>query len=137
MRWWARLGLVFRRTVSVVATGLAVPNGLGFLPDGSTIIVSETNGSRLLAFSTEPDGSLGAPTVFADLGTDRHPDGLCIDAEGAVWVGCYDTGEFLRVIAGSATHRITVDHGWAVAPALGGADGHAAYLIVDDATRRV
>jgi len=121
--------------VSVVATGLAVPNGLGFLPDRSTLIVSETNGSRLLAFSTEPDGSLGSPTVFADLGGGRHPDGLCIDAEGGVWVGCYDTGEFLRVIAGgTVTHRITVDHGWAVAPALGGADGRTLYLIVDDTT---
>ena len=71
----------------------------------------------------------------ADLGAGRHPDGLCIDAEGGVWVGCYDTGEFLRVIAGgTVTHRITVDHGWAVAPALGGADGRTLYLIVDDAT---
>lgn len=122
-------------TVRVVATGLAVPNGLGFLPDGSTLVVSETNGSRLLAFSSEPDGSLGSPTVFADLGPDRHPDGLCIDAEGGVWVGCYDSGEFLRVIAGgTVTNRVTVDHGWAVAPTLGGADGRTLYLIVDDTT---
>jgi sugar lactone lactonase YvrE len=122
-------------TVHIVATGLSVPNGLGFLPDGSTLIVSETNGSRLLAFSTEPDGGLGAPTVFADLGAGRHPDGLCIDADGGVWVGCYDTGEFLRVIAGgTVTHRIPIDSGWAVAPALGGADGRTLYLIVDDTT---
>ncbi len=122
-------------TVRIVATGLSVPNGLGFLPDGSTLIVSETNGSRLLAFSTEPDGGLGAPTVFAELGAGRHPDGLCIDAEGGVWVGCYDTGEFLRVVAGGAvTHRIPIDSGWAVAPALGGADGRTLYLIVDDTT---
>jgi sugar lactone lactonase YvrE len=119
----------------IVASGLAVPNGLGFLPDGSTLVVSETNGSRILMFPAAPDGSLGAAAVFADLGSHRHPDGLCVDIEGGVWVGCYDTGEFLRVVAGgTVTDRVTVQGGWAVAPALGGADGRTLYLVVDDTT---
>jgi sugar lactone lactonase YvrE len=121
--------------VRVVATGLSIPNGLGFLPDGSTLVVSETMGSRILAFTAEEDGSLSAPRAFADLGADRHPDGLCVDAEGAVWVGCYDTGEFLRVVdGGTVTHRIEIDRGWAIAPALGGADGRTLYMVVDDTT---
>ena len=110
-------------------------NGLGFLPDGSTLVVSETRGSRILSFPAEPDGSLGAPSVFADLGPERHPDGLCVDIEGGVWVGCVDTGEFLRVVAGGAvTHRVPIDKGWAIAPALGGADGRTLYMVVDDTT---
>lgn len=122
-------------TVRVVATGLSMPNGRGFLPDESTLVVSETHGSRLLAFAAGADGTLGAATVFADLGPQRHPDGLCIDAMGGVWVGCYDTGEFLRVLAGGEiTHRVEIDRGWAVAPALGGPDGRTLYLIVDDTT---
>ncbi len=122
--------------VRVVASGLAVPNGLGFLPDGSTLVVSETYGSRVLAFRTEPDGSLGAPSVFADLGEGRHPDGLCVDAEGGVWVGCYDTREFLRVVAGGAvTHRVSIERGWAIAPALGGLDGRTLYMVIDDTTQ--
>ncbi len=122
-------------TVRIVATGLEIPNGLALLPDGSTLVVSETFGSRILAFAAEPDGSLGVPTVFADLGPDRHPDGLCVDAEGGVWVGCYDTGEFLRVVAGgTVTHRLAIDRGWAVAPALGGADGRTLYMVIDDTT---
>jgi sugar lactone lactonase YvrE len=122
-------------TVRVVATGLALPNGLGFLPDGSTLVVSETNGSRLLAFPAEPDGSLGAPSVFADLGAQRHPDGLSVDVEGGVWVGCYDSGEFLRVLAGgTVTHRVAIERGWAVAPALGGVDGRTLYMVIDETT---
>jgi sugar lactone lactonase YvrE len=121
--------------VRVVATGLSIPNGLGFLPDGSTLVVSETMGSRILAFTAQEDGSLSTPRVFADLGADRHPDGLCVDAEGAVWVGCYDTGEFLRVVDGGAvTHRAEIDRGWAIAPALGGADGRTLYMVIDDTT---
>jgi sugar lactone lactonase YvrE len=57
--------------VRIVASGLAMPNGLGFLPGGTTLVVSETKGSRILAFPVEPDGSLGAPSVFADLGRER------------------------------------------------------------------
>ena len=121
--------------VRVVATGLQGPNGLGILPDGSTLVVSETMGSRILAFPVESDGSLGAPSVFADLCPERHPDGLCVDAEGGVWVGCYDTGEFLRVLAGgTVTHRVEIERGWSVAPALGGSDGRTLYLVVDDTT---
>jgi sugar lactone lactonase YvrE len=121
--------------VRVVASGLALPNGLAVLPDGSTLVVSETNGSRILAFPIDADGSLGAPSVFADLGEHRHPDGLCVDGEGGVWVGCYDSGEFLRVVAGGAvTHRVAIDRGWAVAPALGGSDGRTLYMMVDDTT---
>ncbi|HMZ14231.1 MAG TPA: SMP-30/gluconolactonase/LRE family protein [Mycobacterium sp.] len=121
--------------IRVVASGLATPNGIGMLPDGSALVVSETMGSRILRFPVRSDGTLGTATVFADLGSARHPDGLCVDAEGAVWVGCYDTGEFLRVGAdGTATHRVVVEAGWAVAPALGGPDGRTLYLVIDDTT---
>jgi sugar lactone lactonase YvrE len=51
-----------------------------------------------------------------------------------VWVGCYDTG-LLRVVAGgTVTHRVGIDHGWAVAPALGGPDGRTLYMMIDDTT---
>jgi sugar lactone lactonase YvrE len=130
------IGLVDPRgNVRVVAAELALPNGMGFLPDGSTLVLSETMGSRILAYRTEADGSLSAPRVFADLGPERHPDGLCVDVEGGVWVGCFDTGEFLRVIeGGTITHRVEIDRGWAIAPALGGPDGRTLYMVIDDTT---
>jgi sugar lactone lactonase YvrE len=120
--------------VRVVASALAMPNGLGLLPDG-TLVASETRGSRISAFTVQSDGGLGAPTVFADLGPGRQPDGLCVDVEGGVWVGCVTSGEFLRVVkGGTVTHRVAVDGAWAVAPALGGADGRTLYMVVDDTT---
>ncbi|WP_068280531.1 SMP-30/gluconolactonase/LRE family protein [Aldersonia kunmingensis] len=130
------IGFVDRSgAVRVVADGLELPNGMCVLPDGQTLVVSETGGSRISSFRIEPDGSLGARGVFADLGPERHPDGLCVDAEGAVWVGCYDTGEFLRVMqGGNVTHLVEIEGGWAVAPALGGADGRTLYMVVDDTT---
>ena len=74
--------------------------------------------------------------MFAELCEQRHPDGLCVDVEGGVWVGCYDTGEFLRVVAGgTVTHRVVIDRGWAIAPALGGPDGRTLYMVVDETTQ--
>jgi sugar lactone lactonase YvrE len=130
------IGLVDRSgSIRMVADGLEIPNGMCVLPDGETLVVSETGGSRISAFRIEPDGSLGARSVFADLGPQRHPDGLCVDRQGGVWVGCYDSGEFVRVVqGGNVTHRIAIDRGWAVAAALGGADGRTLYMVVDDTT---
>jgi sugar lactone lactonase YvrE len=121
--------------VRVVASGMTVPNGIGLLPGGATLVVSETGGSRILAFPVEADGGLGTQRVFADLGPDRHPDGLCVDVDSGVWVGCYDTGEFLRVVdGGTITDRVAIDRGWAIAPALGGADGRTLFMVIDDTT---
>ena len=80
----------------VVADELALPNGLVVTPDGSTLLASESDGERVLAFTIDDDGGLLDKRVFAAL-PGRKPDGLCLDAEGALWGGCYDTGEFLRV----------------------------------------
>ncbi|MGQ9349813.1 SMP-30/gluconolactonase/LRE family protein [Mycolicibacterium gilvum] len=122
-------------TFRIVASSLAVPNGLGFIDDGATLVVNEMNGSRILTFAVQPDGNLCRPNVFAQLTAERHPDGLCVDAEGAVWIGSYDSGEFLRIVrGGTVTHRVPIDDGWAVAPALGGADGRTLYMIVDHTT---
>jgi sugar lactone lactonase YvrE len=121
--------------VRVVATELATPNGLAITPDGCTLLVSETFAGRVLAFPIEADGSLGDRRVFAELGEGRHPDGLCMDAAGAVWVGCYDSREFLRILdGGEVTHRIETPAGWAVAPALGGPDRRSLYLVVNETT---
>jgi sugar lactone lactonase YvrE len=119
-------------SIGVVTEAVALPNGMAIGPDGATLLVADTVGQQILSFTIQPDGRLSGRRVFADLGEGRHPDGICLDAEGAVWVGCYDTGEFLRVLdGGRVTHRVSSGDSWAVAPALGGPHGKTLFLIMN------
>ena len=121
-------------TAQVVATGLVTPNGMAVTPDGTMLIASETFGNRLHAWTIQADGSLTDQRVFADLG-ERMPDGICLDVEGGVWVGCFLSGEFLRVLdGGEITDRVPTGESWAVAPALGGPDMRTLYLVINDTT---
>jgi sugar lactone lactonase YvrE len=121
-------------TAQVVAEGLSTPNGLAVTSDGSTLVAAESFGSRLHAWTIHADGTLADQRVFAELG-ERHPDGICVDVEGGVWVGCFLTGEFLRVLdGGEITHRVPTGDSWAVAPALGGPDMRTLHLLVNDTT---
>ncbi|HJV82994.1 SMP-30/gluconolactonase/LRE family protein [Noviherbaspirillum sp.] len=113
----------------VVADDLLFPNGCVITPDGATLIVAETFGKRLTAFDIADDGSLSDRRVWADLG-EASPDGICLDAEGAVWVASPPTAEFLRVREGGAIcDRIGVN-GQAIACALGDADRRTLYMVV-------
>jgi sugar lactone lactonase YvrE len=67
-----------------VAGDIQFPNGMVITPDDRTLIISESFAGRLTAFDIGADGSLSDRRVFAD---GLGPDGICLDAEGAVWVG--------------------------------------------------
>lgn len=67
-----------------VADGLLFPNGMAVTPDDRTLIVAESHGARLTAFDIAPDGALSRRRVWADLPGDA-PDGIALDATGAVW----------------------------------------------------
>jgi sugar lactone lactonase YvrE len=109
--------------ISEVATDLAVPNGPVITPDGKTLIVAESWAKKLSACDIEADGSLSNRRVFADLG-DSAPDGICLDAEGAVWVAVFNQDHFIRVLeGGEITHRVKVLDRFPVACTLGGPDG--------------
>jgi sugar lactone lactonase YvrE len=89
----------------VVARDLSFPNGIVITPDGNTMIVAETMGHRLTAFDVQPDGALANRRVYAQLPDDVNPDGIALDAEGAVWLanpeGRYGV---LRFISASDSH---------------------------------
>jgi len=104
--------------VRIVADEMVFPNGCVITPDGGTLIVAESFASRLTAFSIESDGSLTGRRVWAqfdDLGfvmSDERisPDGICLDAEGAIWFASPESTEVLRVKeGGDITHRFTVE----------------------------
>jgi sugar lactone lactonase YvrE len=109
-----------------VAEGLSFPNGMVLTPDGATLIVAESVGRCLTKFRVAADGSLSDRAVFAPL--DTIPDGICLDAEGAVWVACPTTTEVQRVREGGEVLE-RIDTGRTVLDVeLGGDDGHTLYV---------
>ncbi|MBW2178999.1 MAG: SMP-30/gluconolactonase/LRE family protein [Deltaproteobacteria bacterium] len=112
----------------IVATEMAFPNGSVITPDGKTLIVGETYGSRLTAFDIEPDGSLSNRRVWAAL-ENAVPDGICLDAESAIWVASPTSAEALRVKqGGEVTDRIKVAT-QAFACMLGGPDRQTLFVL--------
>ena len=102
---------------SVVADRLFFPNGMVITPDGRTLIVGETLGHRLTAFDIQDDGSLSNRRVWAQLPPTVCPDGICLDARGAVWcANPKGKDSVVRVReGGKVADRIQVDtHAYAV-----------------------
>lgn len=115
--------------VTVVAENLDFPNGMVITPDGRTLIVAESTGRRLTAYTIATDGSLTDRRVFAD-GLDGPPDGLCIDAEGGVWTSLTLANQFQRILdGGTVTERIDMGQRAAIACALGGPEGRTLFLV--------
>jgi len=112
----------------VAAKDLLFPNGTVITPDGRTLIVGESYGARLTAFDVAGDGRLANRRVWAQLAGGAVPDGICLDAEGAVWVASPTTNEFLRVREGGAVAaRLPVDRS-AIACMLGGPERRTLFL---------
>jgi sugar lactone lactonase YvrE len=111
-----------------VAEGIEFGNGMAVTPDNSTLIVAESYGNRLTAFDIEPDGGLANRRVWAHL-VDGYPDGICLDAEGALWYGDVANTRCVRVReGGEVLQTIALDRG-CFACMLGGADGRTLYLL--------
>jgi sugar lactone lactonase YvrE len=115
-------------SVRQVADGIAFGNGMAVTPDGSTLIVAESYGHRLTAFDIGADGSLSNRRVWADLGTGV-PDGICIDAEKAVWYADVPNRCCVRVREGGVVlEAIELDRG-CFACMLGGADRRTLFMM--------
>ena len=118
-------------SVRQVADGVAFPNGMAVTPDNSTLIVAESYANKLTAFDIVEDGGLSNRRVWADLG-DGVPDGLCLDAEGAVWYADVPNKRCVRVReGGEVLQTIDLDRG-CFACMLGGPDGKTLFLVTQE-----
>ncbi len=112
--------------VREVASGLEFPNGMSITPDNRTLIVAESYGQRLSAFDIGPDGDLSNRRVWAKV--DGYPDGICLDADGAVWCAAM-TGCMRLAEGGQVLQSFELDRS-AFACALGGEDGSPMLFIM-------
>jgi sugar lactone lactonase YvrE len=114
-----------------VADGLAFPNGMAVTADNSTLIVAESYASKLSAFDIAAGGSLSNQRVWADLKGD-HPDGICLDAEGAAWYADVGRRACIRVReGGEVLETIDLDRG-CFACCLGGPDLRTLFLVATE-----
>ena len=116
--------------VSVAAGDMVFPNGSVITPDGSTLIVAETLAMRLTAFDVAADGSLANRRVWADLsGLMAAPDGICLDAEGAVWIANAIAPACLRIAEGGGVLDTVETSQTAFACMLGGDAGTTLFIM--------
>ena len=113
--------------VHTVATGLRFPNGTVITPDGATLIVAETLGRRLTAFDIGIDGTLTNQRVWAEL-PGTAPDGICLDADGAVWVADASSARCIRVAEGGEVLAEAVTSQPCYACMMGGPDGRTLFV---------
>ncbi|HLU31833.1 MAG TPA: SMP-30/gluconolactonase/LRE family protein, partial [Acidimicrobiia bacterium] len=110
-----------------VAEELAFPNGMAITPDNGVLVVAESFGARLTAFDIEADGGLTNRRVWADV--DGAPDGICLDAAGAIWYADVPNQRCVRVLeGGEVTDVIGLDRG-CFACCLGGDDRQTLFML--------
>jgi sugar lactone lactonase YvrE len=122
-------------SVRAVADDLLFPNGMAITPDHKTLIVAQTFGHELTAFDVDDDGSLSCRRVFAAL-PGLWPDGICLDADGCIWVACPAAQKTILVREGGGiVTRISHPGRDSFACALGGEDGRTLFLCTAKSSR--
>jgi sugar lactone lactonase YvrE len=114
--------------VREAAADLHFPNGMVITPDGRTLILAETLALRLTAFDIDDEGRLSNRRVWATLGM-RAPDGICLDADGHVWVANAIAPECVLVAPGGALLATVETDQPCFACMLGGADRRTLYMM--------
>lgn len=112
----------------VAATDMHFPNGSVITPDGRTLIVGETMGACLTAFDIDADGFLSGRRLWADI-RPRVPDGIALNADGAIWVANPIAPECVLVAQGGAIREVIETGDPCYACMLGGDDGRTLFML--------
>ena len=118
-------------TVRRVADHINFGNGMAVTADNKTLIVAESWARQLSAFDIAADGSLSNRRVWADL-SEGTPDGICLDAEGAVWYADVPNRRCVRVREGGEVLQEVVLEQGCFACTLGGEDGKTLFMMTAD-----
>jgi sugar lactone lactonase YvrE len=115
--------------VREVADDIAFPNGMAVTPDNATLMVADSYRHQLVAFDIGADGGLSNRRVWAGLGEGGTPDGICVDAQHAVWYADVPNRRCRRVAeGGTVLQTVELDRG-CFACALGGPDGTTLFMV--------
>ena len=110
-----------------VADDIQFPNGMVITPDNRTLVVAESFAGRLTAFDIDPDGDLSNRRVFAE---GLGPDGISLDAEGAIWVSTGGFGVARVAPGGQIRQRVELpDNRAPFALMLGGPDRRTLFIL--------
>lgn len=112
--------------VREVANGLRWPNGMAIVDDGRTLVVADSHAEQLVAFEVSDNGTLSDRRVWAEL--EHAPDGICADADGAVWVASVPGHYCVRVREGGEVLNTVVVDQSCFACMLGGDDGRTLFI---------
>ncbi|MEX1218613.1 MAG: SMP-30/gluconolactonase/LRE family protein [Acidimicrobiales bacterium] len=119
----------------IAADDLESPNGHALTPNDTTLLIAESAASRVSAFDRAPDGSLSNRRVYAALHPAEGgpafapPDGICLDAEGALWIADPIGKRVLRVLpGGESTNELRIKDLIPVACVLGGRDRRTLFV---------
>jgi len=117
-------------SAQLVADDLQWPNGMALIDDGRTLMVADSHTRQLVAFDVASDATLSGRRVWAAL--EHAPDGICADADGAVWVASVPGRHCVRVREnGEVLDTVAVDRG-CFACMLGGDDGRTLFIAAAD-----
>ncbi len=117
---------------SVAADEFWFPNGMVITPDGGTMVVAESGTRVLTALTIATDGSLVDRRLWSELPEGALPDGICLDAEGAIWVASPTSHEVLRMREGGEVLERIATEQEAIACILGGGDGRTLFILTAD-----
>ena len=114
-----------------VADDVWFPNGMAIIND-TTLVVAESHADRLTAWTITDDASLADRRVWAELGEGEAPDGICVDAEGAIWYASVPAQHCVRIAeGGEMLATVEADRG-CFSCMLGGSDGRTLFIVANN-----